>query len=369
VRDNYVNREAIKKQWASWEHRYDGQLKTQEDAGKAIAEMLKVLNDKYTRYLPPQEMSNENAAMDNAKVIGVGIKMSESRKPGSKVMINTVVEDTSAQEAGLAGGDLILSVDNKDVTGMSTEETAALVRGAPNTSVSMTVLRNGERKTVVLTRKEITIHSVSSQILQNNIGYIRLSSFIAINSAAEFQIALVNYRNCDGILLDLRNNPGGLVNNVLSIASAFLKEGTIVETLGPNGKMVNTATGKPLTQKPLVVLVDGESASASEILAGALQDHKRATIVGSKTFGKGLVQEINKLKDGSGLHITVSHYYTPKHRDIHQVGIIPDIVVDGDADKQKECALAALRHQIALEKPVTLISKAKSTSILQAVSK
>jgi carboxyl-terminal processing protease len=199
-------------------------------------------------------------------------------------------------------------------------------------------MRKTERRKSILQRAEIPIKAVAdSEMLPNNIGYIRLDSFISSKANSEMKNALKKLSGADGIILDLRNNPGGLLANAIEIASMFLDHGVIVSTIDSEGYKSSTpASGSPITHQPVVLLINQGSASASEILSGALRDNGRAKLVGQKSFGKGLVQAINKLEDGSGINVTIAKYLTPNDTDIHKQGITPDYMVKlEDADYTK----------------------------------
>jgi carboxyl-terminal processing protease len=195
-----------------------------------------------------------------------------------------------------------------------------------------------ERKKAMLVRAEIPIRAVATtELLPGNIGYIRLDSFISSKANSEMRTALKKLSTADGIILDLRNNPGGLLANAIDIASMFLDHGVVVSTIDADGyKQSQKVTGNPLTHQPVVLLINSGSASASEILSGALRDNGRAKLVGQKSFGKGLVQAINKLEDGSGINVTIAKYLTPNDTDIHKQGITPDYVVKLEDDDYKK---------------------------------
>ncbi|MFM7366932.1 MAG: S41 family peptidase, partial [Sphaerospermopsis kisseleviana] len=230
--------------------------------------------------------------------------------------------------------------DGKSTKGMDTNQAVSLIRGEAGTQVRLKILRNGQQKIFDITRALIEIHPVKfaeKPSPAGNIGYIRLNQFSA-NAGKEMRDAInkLEAKNVTGYVLDLRGNPGGLLFSSIEISRMWLDKGTIVSTIDRQGEQEREiARGRALTNKPLVVLVDKGSASASEILSGALQDNKRATIVGTQTFGKGLVQSVRPLEDGSGLAVTIAKYHTPSCKDINKHGIDPDIKVDlTDAQRQ-----------------------------------
>lgn len=344
VKDNYYQPELNGQDWDEWQHKFDGKLKTEDDAYRAIRLMLASLNDPYTRFLDPMAFQDENDAIDS-RIVGVGINLQQTKEP-PMLLVTRTIEDSPADYAGIKPGDEILAVNGVSVFGMAPEGAAELIRGKAGTDVRLKIKHLGTVKSVDVTRAEITIHAVASKLLPNNIGYIQLSTFIANDASREFRLALQRLAGCDGIVLDLRDDPGGLLSNALEIADMLLENGSIVCTAGRHGRHLDTASGSPVTHQPVVVLVDHDSASASEILAGALKDNGRATIIGTKTYGKGLVQEINRLPGGAAIHITVSKYYTPNGNDINKIGVIPDIEVNRKEEALK-VASQFLQNKIA----------------------
>jgi carboxyl-terminal processing protease len=312
--------------WGRWEHHYDGKLKTSDDAHKAIETMLASLGDPYTRFLDRDAFDDEKSQID-AHLFGVGMQLGMNKE--HKVVVIAPIEDTPAFKAGVQPGDEITEVDKKPVKGQSLDTVVKQIRGPIKTKVSITLMRKTEKKAVVLERAEIPIRAVAtSEMLPGNIGYIRLDSFISSKANAEMKTALKKLSGADGIILDLRNNPGGLLANAIEIANMFLDKGIIVSTIDADGyKTSQMSSSSPITHQPMIVLINGGSASASEILSGALRDNGRAKLVGQKSFGKGLVQAINKLEDGSGINVTIARYLTPNDTDIHKQGITPDYMV------------------------------------------
>jgi carboxyl-terminal processing protease len=349
VRDNYYDSSFGGQNWNAWEHKYDGQLKSEEEAFKAIRVMLESLKDPYTRFLDPRAFQDENDAID-ARIVGIGINLQENKDKTHLVVIKTI-EDSPAALAGVQGGDEIQAIDGASALGLTPEQAAEKIRGKAGTAVNLTVRHKNESKdsTFKIVRAEIIIKAVRAKRLENNIGYIELSTFISNDASREFREALAQLSNTDGLIIDLRDNPGGLLSNALEIADMLLIDGPIVTTIGrgPMPKHVDMASGAPLTHQPIVVLVDEDSASASEILAGALKDHNRAIVVGNRTYGKGLVQEINRLNSSkAAVHITVSKYLTPNGTDINKVGINPDVLVTGK-NEQLAAAVSTMKQKIA----------------------
>ena len=300
-----------------------------KDAYEAIRGMLASLDDPYTRFMDPREFK-EMQIDTSGELSGVGIQLSLDKETKDLVVV-APIEGSPASRAGVLPKDVITAIDGKSTRGMTTEDAVKLIRGQEGTTVTLTLRRKAQTLEVPLTRERIELHAVDHQINDGpnglKVGYIRLKQFNA-NATKDMRQALrdLEAKGVDGYVLDLRSNPGGLLMASVEIARQLLNEGTIVSTKTRNGITdVKRATGRALTTKPLVVLVNEGSASASEILSGALQDNKRAVLVGQKTFGKGLVQSVRGLSDGSGMTVTIAKYLTPQGRDIHKHGIDPDV--------------------------------------------
>jgi carboxyl-terminal processing protease len=309
-----------------------------EEAYKAIREMLKKLDDPYTRFMNPEEFKNMQVET-SGELTGVGIQLTQDEKT-KKLVVISPIEDTPAFTAGILAKDIITKIDGKSTEGMDTNQAVSLIRGQVNTEVTLTILRETKEIEFKLKRAKIEIHPVRKSVQKSpigEIGYIRLNQFSA-NAASEMRSAIkdLEQKKVAGYILDLRSNPGGLLYGSIEIARMWLKEGTIVSTVDRVGEADRqTANKVELTDKPLVVLVDGGSASASEILSGALQDNKRAVLVGTKTFGKGLVQSVRGVGNGAGLAVTIAKYFTPNGTDINHAGIEPDFKVElTDAQKK-----------------------------------
>ncbi|MEO3703699.1 carboxyl-terminal processing protease CtpC [Trichormus azollae] len=329
---NQVDWQAVRKEYLSKSYT------NQEEAYKSIREMLKKLEDPYTRFMNPEEFKNMQVDT-SGELTGIGITISQDEKTKQLVVI-APIEDTPAFKMGVIAKDVILEIDGKSTEDMDTNQAVSLIRGEAGTKVRLKILRNGQKKQFDITRARIEIHPVKYSEKQTpaaNLGYIRLNQFSA-NAAKEMKDAIskLETKNVSGYILDLRGNPGGLLFSSVDIARMWLDKGTIVSTIDRQGEQEREiAKGRALTTKPLVVLVDKGSASASEILSGALQDNKRGTIVGTQTFGKGLVQSVRPLEDGSGLAVTIAKYHTPSGKDINKHGIDPDVKVDlTDAQRQ-----------------------------------
>ncbi len=302
------------------------------DSKKLVYSSLKgMMNalDPFSAFFTPDEFK-EFTTETQGEFGGIGIEITMENH---KLIVVAPIEDTPAWKAGIKPGDIILEIDGKPVEKMSLIQAVKLMRGKPGTKVTLTIWRKGLDKPIkiTLTRAIIRVKSVKTRELKNNIGYIRLTQFQE-NSAEEFEKALKKFKNKDGIIIDLRNNPGGLLTAAVRIADMLLPKGDlIVYTKGrtPRSNEKFYSESDPIIPKdvPVVLIVNKGSASASEILTGALRDNHRAIAVGETTFGKASVQTLIPLPDGSGLKLTTAHYYTPSGKMIMYKGITPDIVV------------------------------------------
>ncbi len=329
----------------------------------AVQGMLAGL-DPHSSYLDPEGFKDLRVGTEG-EFGGLGIEVTME---DGFVKVVSPIEDTPAAKAGLKTGDLIIRLDDKAVKGMSLNDAVKMMRGKPGSDITLTVVREGNPKPLkfTLTRSVIKIQSVKLRMLENGFGYIRITQFQA-NTGDGLKdglakLKLQNKGDLKGLVLDLRNNPGGVLNSAIAVSDAFLTKGLIVYTEGrvADSQLRSNATPTDLLSgAPLVVLVNGGSASASEIVAGALQDQKRAIIMGTKTFGKGSVQTIIPMSNGAALKITTARYYTPSGRSIQATGIVPDVITeeakvtkrDKDSiDSLKEADLAGhLEHKDAVE--------------------
>ena len=311
-----------------------------KEAYEAIRGMLGTLNDPYTRFLDPREFK-EMQIDTSGELSGVGIQLSLD-KDSKELVVISPIEGSPASRAGVQPKDVIVSIDGKPTKGMSTEDAVKLIRGKAGTTVNLVLRRKGQSVNVALTRELIELHAVNHQVNTTadgvKVGYVRLKQFNA-NASKDMRAALkdLEEQGVQGYVLDLRSNPGGLLIASVDIARQWLNEGVIVSTKTRDGiQDIKRANGRAITSKPLVVLVNEGSASASEILSGALQENNRAVLVGQKTFGKGLVQSVRGLSDGSGMTVTIAKYLTPLNHDIHHRGIVPNVSVKmTDQEAQK----------------------------------
>lgn len=311
---------------------------TDEEIMRAGLRGLLLDIDPHSSYLSAKQ-ARDFEDLNEGGYAGIGIE-SDERDP-TRIRVVAPFDDTPAQRAGLRAGDFITAINGIPVNNEDSSASPERLRGKPGTKAVLTVLRQGEKSplTITVIREVISIQSVKARWLEPGYAYFRISAFQG-DTGLEFRRQWQNLQSsaagvkAKGILLDLRSNPGGLVNAAVEVADAFLPEAVVVSTKGRNALASSVYYSKPGEQfegVPVVVLIDAGSASASEILAGALQDHKRATIIGSRSFGKGSVQNIIRLDNGDAFKITTARYYTPNDRSIQAQGIVPDILLSGNA--------------------------------------
>ncbi|MGC8717425.1 MAG: S41 family peptidase [bacterium] len=299
---------------------------------KGIEGMISSLNDPYSYFMKPEDYkAMEEEFQGSFEGVGMEIGVNDNKQ----VVVISPIDDTPAQKAGIKPGDIIIKVDEKSTNGMNADDVSKLIRGPAGTKVKIIIQREGESKPLefTLTRAVVKLVTVSSKMLDSNIGYIKIKAFRE-PTGEELSKALdaILPKAKNGIILDLRNNPGGLLGSAIEVVSYFVPKGPVVyaEDRDNNREEYSVIPNLYKVKVPLVVLVNKGSASASEIVAGALQDYKRATLIGTKTFGKGLVQSVFALADGSAISLTIQRWLTPNKRYIHKEGITPDIVVEWD---------------------------------------
>ena len=303
----------------------------------ALKGMFANLGDPYTSYYPKDEYTKLMENLDG-RYKGIGVTVSASKEGLIKVV--QVFEDSPAKEAGMKAGDFIKTVDGTQFDASELDKAVSLIRGEPGTKVKIEVLRvseenpKGEEIPMLVERRDVTVDTVYSEVINLNekkIGYLRLSAFDDITwDDFKEKYAKLKSDNIDGLILDLRNNPGGALDVCLDIADTFLDEGVIVTTEDKNGNVITEKSDANKDDIPMTVLINENSASASEILAGAFKDRGRAKIIGTKSFGKGIVQKLFPLENGAGAKITISEYKTPSGNKINKIGVKPDITVENE---------------------------------------
>ncbi len=339
--------------WDAWNliHEHYTDLDDNALMEGALAGMIESIGDPHTDYMTPELFARINEGM-SGEYEGIGATVRQDENTGGLELLS-IMDGSPAERAGLLAGDQIVRVEGQDVTSWTQNEIIAQVRGPAGTAVRLGILRPGEADILKfeVIRDRINVASVVSQVLDGNIGYVRLSQF-EFSTSDELRQALeeMDANNLNGLILDMRGNPGGYLSTAVEVGSAFIQSGNILIERGPGLEFPHPALGNAVAPDvPMVVLVDQGSASASELVAGALQDYERATIVGMPTFGKGSVQTWRELSNGGGVRITISRWYTPTGNSVSEVGIHPDVVVpyeppaiSGDEDNQLTAAIQVL---------------------------
>lgn len=332
----------------------------------SIRGMLSSLDDPYTRFMEPKAYKEMKIRMGGS-YSGIGIYIGIKKK---QLTVISPIEGTPAYEAKLKAGDKIMTVDSKSTKDMALEEAVSLIRGPRGTKVTLGILRRKwkEPREIEIVRAKIEIKSLKAETLNSNIAYIKLNTFENLKAAREFESALRKSKKADGLIIDLRGNGGGLLQSAIEIGSMFIDRGLIVQTIDREGRREQIeSTGRVLWRKPTVVLINEASASASEILAGALRDNNAATLVGTKTFGKASVQNVRRLSDGSALLVTIAKYLTPSGEDINKKGIEPDILVmlpteEAEAELEEE-EVEEEKEDIQLQKAIEILKSMISERI------
>lgn len=353
AQDRYADLQNFTKVLNLVEQYYVEEVDTKKLIYGAIKGMLREL-DPHTNFMPP-DIFKDFETETSGEFGGLGIEISVTN---GVLTIISPIEDTPAWEAGIKAGDKVIAVDGHSTKGLSLVEASQLMKGKKGSKVVLKIVRDGEDepKDISITRGSVKIKSVKYTNLDDGYAYIKITSFIE-NTAKDLEKAIdahiKNNKKVEGMIIDMRRNPGGLLDQAVKVSDMFLKDGTIVSTIGRNkkDKEVSSASKKGrFTDFPIIILVNEYTASASEIVSGALQDNKRALIAGQRTFGKGSVQSVVKLGDGSGLKLTVARYYTPSGVSIQAEGIKPDIEIE-DVDPEA-FAKSVLKSKITREKDI-----------------
>ncbi|SFI07321.1 carboxyl-terminal processing protease [Tindallia magadiensis] len=325
----------------------------------AIHGMFEAVGDPYTTYLDAKDMSD--MLMSTQGVYG-GIGIIVTADEEGYVSVVSPIEDTPGERAGLNTGDRIIRVDDEDVSGNRLDDAVSLMRGDADTEVKLEIMKRNQEEAVEISvvREIIRIQSVRAEVMEDKIGYIRVTNFDE-KTASDFQFEMdeLTRQGIDRVILDLRNNPGGLLSSAIRMSDLLLDESLIVYTEDRHGNRKEEYASEGNYDVELVVLINEGSASASEILAGALQDHEKAILVGEQSFGKGLVQEMQQLPDGTGFKFTVSEYFTPSGRSIHDKGIKPDHVVEISEEEllESQGQDLELQEDVQLQQAIELLQK------------
>lgn len=347
VNRSYLDETFNHQNWAAVRQKVlEKPLEGTDAAYQAIVKMLKSLDDPFTRFLDPEQYRSLQVNT-SGELTGVGLQIALNQET-RKLEVVAPIAGSPAEKAGIRTRDRILKIEGVPTETITLDQAAAMMRGVSGSTVTLLIEREGEgEKQITIVRSRIALNPVVAQIHSSGngeaIGYIRLTQFNA-NAPTELAHAIssLEKKGADAYILDLRNNPGGLLQAGIEIARFWLNSGIIVYTVNRQGITGSfEAFGPPLSDRPLVVLVNQGTASASEILAGALQDNRRAKLVGETTFGKGLIQSLFELSDGSGLAVTIAKYETPNHRDINKLGIKPDIVIPSQPLTHEQIATQA----------------------------
>lgn len=313
------------------QQKYIGEIDEEKMIEGAIKGYVEGLGDPYTEYLTKSEMKDFTEET-SSEYVGIGVYLTQN-KTDNTILVVGIMKSSPALEAGMQAGDVIEKVNDVAYTGEQLDDAIKILKGQEGTNVKVTVLRDGKEVELSVTRRKITVEHVASQMLDNNIAYIQIDSFDSgVADSFKEQITTLKNDGAKGIIIDLRSNGGGIVDEATGVADLFLQKNDpiLITKAKDKGEETTKSKNDPIIQDiPVVILVNEGTASASEILAGALKDkYPNTTIVGKTTYGKGVIQTLYSLSDGSGLKITTEEYYTPNHKKINKEGITPDIEVD-----------------------------------------
>lgn len=317
--------------------------------------MVSSIGDPYTSYLTIDQV-NQFRESTNGSFMGVGINVIADLEKGVLTVISPI-PNTPAESAGIKPGDTIIKVDGKDVVGLDSNEVISLIKGEENTEVTITVIRDEKELDFTMNRENVEVPSIYGKMLDDNLAYIEISGF-KVNTYEQFveEYERLMSEGAKGLIIDVRDNPGGVLEVVNKIADEIIPKGIIVYTIDKDGNRIDYKSDANHINMPLAVLVNGNSASASEILAGAVQDSKTGVLIGTQTFGKGLVQNLYPLPDGSAVKITIQKYYTPKGVCIQGEGIEPDYITELPEGKFK-ATIADSKEDTQLQKAIEVLKE------------
>ncbi len=325
IKNQYVDPKMNGQDWSRWKKRYLPYIKTNEDVYVAVNSMLQSLDDPYSRFMNIPEYESQNINIES-NVSGIGINVMTI---ADKIIVSNVIDDSPAKKAGLLIGDIITKINNKSIDGVPIEEAVLLIRGTKGTKVTLNIIRNKKPLIKTIKRDVVRIKNVSHKILPGDIGYIQVASFMGMYVPQEFEAALKKTTKTKGLIIDLRGDAGGLLSNAVLIANMFIDEGNVVSVVYRNGLKAKMPAQRSAiySDKPIAVIINRGTASASEILTGALRDNKKAILIGDRTYGKNSVQQIIPMPNKTGMNLTIAKYLMPNDEDIHNSGIQPDYKV------------------------------------------
>ena len=347
TKNEYIDSSLNGQNWAKWRLRYFRHIKTIDDANVAINSMLTSLNDPYTKFMKSNSFKKQKIILDS-QITGVGILF---YKAGEDVIINHVIANSPAQNANIYTGDYIISINGKEVKNLETDEIAELINTSKDT-VDLVIKRKNEIIKKTLIKKVIPIKTMNYVITKDNIGIIYLSNIMGKRAANDFDGIIKGTNNTNGIIIDLRNNYGGIIANAMQMANLMLTNEMILSIKSRNGDeyQIYADNEKIFKDKPVVILIDRNTASAAEVLAGTLRNNINAILIGEKSFGKSSIQQVIPMQNGTGLIITSNKYILPDGKDINNKGLIPDITVNKKSTKNNS-------EDIQLQEAVKLIQK------------
>ena len=348
INRTYVDSTMNHQDWSYWIKRYEGKILTDDDAEVAINTMIASLNEPYTRFMAKDDFNRLGVSIAS-KIYGIGVSIYND---SGNVTIYSVFPNSPAAKAGLKDGDVIVKVGKKECNGQNIDKVAEYIRGRKGTSVILVVRRGEELIENKIIREEIKIPTIDAKV-DDNIGLIKIESFLSSDMRMELEQALVKTQDCKGLIIDLRGNTGGLLGNAIFLADKFIKDGDIVKIVSRDSKVAESYKANPAAKKldkPVVILINGTSASASEIFSGAMKDYKRAVLVGETTFGKGMVQSVVPLPNKTGVNITIAKYLTPAGTDINEKGVVPHVKVSSVRNGEDVQMLVAKRELAKLSK-------------------
>ncbi|MBQ9244912.1 PDZ domain-containing protein [bacterium] len=325
TKNSYVDETLNNQDWLRWRTRYVKHIRTIDDANIAINTMLASLNDPYTKFMKSELFSKEKMMLDS-KITGVGVLFNKS---GDEIVINHVLDNSPAQAQNINAGDTIVEINGKKASELDMEEVLKSIEGGKEDTVELKIKHNDETITKVLKKQDIPIKTMDYRIIQDNIGVITLANIMGEKAVQDFQNILISTKDTDGIIIDLRNNYGGILANAVQMANYFLDEKEIFSINSRVNAKYHIYSDDEIifNEKPIVILVNNKTASAAEILAGTLRDNLNAVIIGEHSYGKNSIQQVIPMQNSTGLIITTDKYLLPKGQDIHKTGIIPDIEI------------------------------------------